>query len=83
MTTCPFSSTGDNKSTITLSEKFVTSEVPDPIWREVKEPEARNVTDNIVKAQLGLVNWKLLVGERGKEAAYETSTCFSAINVSE
>jgi len=36
MTTCPFSSTGDNKSTITLSEKFITSEVPDPIWREVK-----------------------------------------------
>jgi len=61
MTTCPFSSTGDNRNIITFSGKFITTEVPDPIWREIKESEARNLTNNIVKVQLGLVNWKLLV----------------------
>jgi len=83
VTTRPLSSTGDKGSTITLSEKFITSEVPGPIWRELKEPEARNLTNNIVKVHLGPVNWKLLVEEGGKESGYEASTCFIAINVSE
>jgi hypothetical protein len=83
MTTCPFSSSGDNRSTITLTEKFITTAVPDPIWGDLKDPEARNLTDNMVKIQLGLVNWKLLDEEGGKDSGYEASTCLIALNVSE
>lgn len=61
----------------------ILTEVPDPIWGEVKEPEARNLTDNIVKVQLGLVNWKLLDEEGWKDAGYEANTCCVAVNVSQ